>query len=340
MTRKFIVILAFFALPLTSHGQPQNIKDAIDVIVLFCVAGGERIEVSGDANLKGEIAIKKFGAKAEGGITISKSEARGLVNGLNQELSKITAEQASEARKCMQPYIDKILNLIIGSQQEADTIKTASTDNTKTNSARLGADILLKFAFGTKRPEITNLIINPDYTMKGDKLFLKYKHDIFGITFSVTQEVVKNDSGDDRLGNATLFSNSRYVESSVRSQGSKNGSMKKVQVLCEDFLDQIIQRFGSPIATEPETIEFLPSDSSFCTNQGQGISGYQCTGEGQQTNQIFRFVLPDKSNIVMLRKNRTERFIALIERRYDSNPWYASTSLNECKISISLNAPT
>jgi hypothetical protein len=95
--------------------QTKNVKDAIDVIVLFCVAGGDKFEISGAGKAEGGLAFKKFGATGEADINISKSEARGLVDGLRQEMSKLTAEQASEARKCMQPYIDRILNLIVGS---------------------------------------------------------------------------------------------------------------------------------------------------------------------------------------------------------------------------------
>lgn len=75
--------------------QTRNVQEAIDIIVMFCVAGGSKSEVSGSEN-----------------ISIARSDARGLVDGLRNAMSNTTAAQASEARRCMQPYIDRILNML------------------------------------------------------------------------------------------------------------------------------------------------------------------------------------------------------------------------------------
>lgn len=98
--------------------QTQNVKDAIEVIVLFCVAGGDKFEISGTGTAEGGFSLKKIGVTGKADINISKSEVRGLVDGLKQEISKLGAEQASEARSCMRPYIDRLLNLILGSSTE------------------------------------------------------------------------------------------------------------------------------------------------------------------------------------------------------------------------------
>jgi hypothetical protein len=93
--------------------QTKNVQDAINVIVTFCVAGGEKVEVSGAGNSDGGLELKKPGGAGATGITFSKSEAKGLVDGIRNQMSKVTADQASEARKCMQPYIDRIVDLIL-----------------------------------------------------------------------------------------------------------------------------------------------------------------------------------------------------------------------------------
>jgi hypothetical protein len=99
----------------TAAAQPQagNVKEAVNVIVVFCVAGGDRYSIDASGQADGGIALRKFGATAGGEIKISKSEARGLVDGLNASLNNLSAQQASEARKCMQPYIDRILDTIL-----------------------------------------------------------------------------------------------------------------------------------------------------------------------------------------------------------------------------------
>jgi hypothetical protein len=94
--------------------QTKNVQDAVDVIVMFCVAGGEKFEVSGTGKGDGGLELKKEGKPSSADITISKSEARGLVDGLRREMSNVTANQASEARKCMQPYIERILDTLLG----------------------------------------------------------------------------------------------------------------------------------------------------------------------------------------------------------------------------------
>ncbi len=88
-----------------------NVQDAIRVIVMFCVAGGEKFEVTRSGSSSDGLELKKQGGTSGPGITLSSnSEAMGLVDGINSAMSNITASQASEARKCMQPYIDRIVD--------------------------------------------------------------------------------------------------------------------------------------------------------------------------------------------------------------------------------------
>ena len=109
------VLVALSSVPgvTTAQPQPQNVKSAIDVIVLFCVAGGEKYSLVTTGDASAGLALKKLGANASAQITITKSEARGLVDGLNASLSTLSAQQASEARKCMQPYIDRVIDLLL-----------------------------------------------------------------------------------------------------------------------------------------------------------------------------------------------------------------------------------
>jgi hypothetical protein len=88
-----------------------NVDDAIRVIVTFCVAGGEKFEVSGSGG--GSLELKREGGANTAGITLSsRTEAKGLVDGINNAMTSVTASQASEARKCMQPYINLVLEYL------------------------------------------------------------------------------------------------------------------------------------------------------------------------------------------------------------------------------------
>jgi hypothetical protein len=106
-------VLLAFSQNQEALAQTKNVQDAINVIVTFCMAGGEKLEVSGAVSGNGGLELKKEGGASSANITFSKSEAKGLVDGIRREMSNITANQASEARKCMQPYIDRIVDLIL-----------------------------------------------------------------------------------------------------------------------------------------------------------------------------------------------------------------------------------
>jgi hypothetical protein len=100
-------VLLAFSQNQAALAQTKNVREAIDVIVMFCVAGGKTYEFSG--TVKGDgLDLKKQGG------TISQSERQGLVDGINDKMNNLTAAQASEARKCMQPYISDILKMMSG----------------------------------------------------------------------------------------------------------------------------------------------------------------------------------------------------------------------------------
>ena len=108
MLRALILALLLASISARSTAaQTENVKEAINIIVMFCVAGGEKLEVSSSG---GGLTLRAEGED----VRISRSEAKGLVEGIRQEMSNITAGQASEARKCMQPYIDRILDVLLG----------------------------------------------------------------------------------------------------------------------------------------------------------------------------------------------------------------------------------
>jgi hypothetical protein len=107
-TARILVLLLPLISGKTAAAQTENVKDAINIIVTFCVAGGEKVEISRDDRNEG-ITLSKGSTETQ----FSRSEATGLVEGIRDGMNKITAGQASEARKCMQPYIDRILDVLL-----------------------------------------------------------------------------------------------------------------------------------------------------------------------------------------------------------------------------------
>jgi hypothetical protein len=115
---RYRALLYALALALTANqhalAQQGNVEEAINVIVLFCVAGGERVEISGTASEDKGVEIRKSSGTSPTSISVSRSSARGLVDGIISQMNKPSADQASEARKCMQPYIERIIRLLLG----------------------------------------------------------------------------------------------------------------------------------------------------------------------------------------------------------------------------------
>ncbi|WP_422366369.1 hypothetical protein [Pelagibius sp.] len=116
--RKFVAA-SFFAFGIvaqtSSHAASSNdVQEAIDLIVTFCVAGGESVTLVAKGEVEGGFALRRLGVGAEGEIEFTSEQSKGLVKGLQSEINSLAAEQQSEARRCMQPYIDRMLQFILG----------------------------------------------------------------------------------------------------------------------------------------------------------------------------------------------------------------------------------
>lgn len=100
-------------LPLTSLGTASaqsaaasdNINRAIAFLKAACVTSGSSLQIrtTSDGSLEFTDASKRS-------VIISKNEMEGLVD----SASEVNAQQASEMRACMKPYIDKIVSSLLG----------------------------------------------------------------------------------------------------------------------------------------------------------------------------------------------------------------------------------
>lgn len=113
MMRIKIIVLVSLLVTGVSQAAAENLavdesrtKGAIDFLKTACAAG-ETVEVStsGSAGLS---FIKKG---ATGEFSFKSEDARGIVNGLRDELQH---QNLQNIRSCMEPHINKILNAILG----------------------------------------------------------------------------------------------------------------------------------------------------------------------------------------------------------------------------------
>lgn len=136
----YVTLLAFLIctfVPVSASAQNSNkVNIAIEFLKSACVSKGKKVEI--EAKGKAGLTIRQLkdaGVNAE--VSFSEKEVEGLVT----ELNEIEARQANEIRECMKPYIDKILNVILG-LEESPQPKKESVDIKPISIPRLTDDDL------------------------------------------------------------------------------------------------------------------------------------------------------------------------------------------------------
>ena len=82
-----------------------------------------------------------------GEVSFSKTEIEGLVDAL----SEVSAQQATEVRECMKPYIDRILRVLLGSGTEGTDklksvhIKQQTTGDKSPTISNVKGDVTIKY---------------------------------------------------------------------------------------------------------------------------------------------------------------------------------------------------
>ena len=86
-----------------------------DTMVRLCVGGGRTEATSGTAAGGADLSLRSLDVKGNltGEFKINKSSAEGLVNGLNNALSQIAADQADKVRACLQPVRERLLDVML-----------------------------------------------------------------------------------------------------------------------------------------------------------------------------------------------------------------------------------
>lgn len=85
----------------------DQVEKAIRVLTTLCVSGGTVTHV--------DYSKSQFSMETnKGSVSVAKSEAQGLVDGIGTKLNSLAAEQADKARECMRPYLEQVLALLSG----------------------------------------------------------------------------------------------------------------------------------------------------------------------------------------------------------------------------------
>ena len=86
-----------------------------DTMVRLCLGGGRSEAVSGGGTGGTELSLRSLDVNGnlKGEFKVSKSSAEGLVNGIDNALTQVAADQADKVRACLQPVRERLLDVML-----------------------------------------------------------------------------------------------------------------------------------------------------------------------------------------------------------------------------------
>ncbi len=101
-----------------------EVDKAIDFLKTACVTSGSTLDISAEAD--GALNIKNIGKT---GVSASVTVTHKQLEGLTDAASEFSVNQASEMRKCMQPYIERIISVYLQGSAQPDEITIETPTN-------------------------------------------------------------------------------------------------------------------------------------------------------------------------------------------------------------------
>ena len=111
--------------PVLGVAQDTADTDKIaDTTVRLCVRGGRTEAVGGTAAGGADLSLRSLDVTGniKGEFKINKSSAEGLVNGIDNALSQVAADQADKVRTCLQPVRERLLDVLLPPKKEGQTV--------------------------------------------------------------------------------------------------------------------------------------------------------------------------------------------------------------------------
>jgi hypothetical protein len=139
-----IVVLMVLVTLASSHvlaDQDDSVKRAADIILRLCIAKSESIEIRKEGD---SLHLNGKGVSVE----LHKQEYNGLVGGISKDITALSAQQASEARKCTELFLPELVHFILHEQP--------ITYRTQPHNGNFGDNLALKgvsVVYYTKRAD-------------------------------------------------------------------------------------------------------------------------------------------------------------------------------------------
>jgi hypothetical protein len=123
----FIPLIAtLFPLSAIAQDTTPNTQSIADTMVRLCVGGGRTETTSGGGSGGAELSLRSLDVTGnlKGEFKVSKSSAEGLINGLDNALSQVAADQADKVRNCLKPVRERLLDLWLPPQRHGSLAST------------------------------------------------------------------------------------------------------------------------------------------------------------------------------------------------------------------------
>jgi hypothetical protein len=111
--------------PILGAAQGTADTDKIaDTVVRLCVGDSRTEAVGGTAAGGADLSLRSLDVTGniKGEFKINKSSAEGLVNGIDNALSQVAADQADNVRTCLQPVRERLLDVLLPPKNEGQTV--------------------------------------------------------------------------------------------------------------------------------------------------------------------------------------------------------------------------
>jgi hypothetical protein len=110
------LILGLTLWPAVGSAQDSaEIERIASMMVRLCVGGGSTDTVGGGASGGADLSLRSLDVKGnlKGEFKINKSKAEGLVEGINNAMNQVAADQADKVRTCLQPVRERLLDIML-----------------------------------------------------------------------------------------------------------------------------------------------------------------------------------------------------------------------------------
>lgn len=108
---------------LAAAQNTAELNNIADTMVRLCLAGGRSEAVSGGGTGGAALSLRSLDVKGniKGEFKVSKSSAEGLVNGIDNALSQVAADEADKVRACLQPVRERLLDVMLPPNKQGAT---------------------------------------------------------------------------------------------------------------------------------------------------------------------------------------------------------------------------